>query len=286
MNPARRISGRLSVAMQVPRFFAVGQDLARLELLFDEKKNQTGQILTLSEIDLIKQLLHVLRLRKNDRFILVDSISNIYKLEIAGINKTEIECRVISLKRGAPDTRIRVEVGLALIKPDRFEWCIEKLTELGANSIQPLYTRRSRQRADKELNRSSVKLNRWQKIAREAAEQCERSAIPVVEEAVGISDYLKSLSVHERQQVRVICAERRQAAPLAEAVRNRIYSQATVDIVHIDSLILLVGPEGGFTQDEMQAAIEAGFLPVTLGARILRSETAAIAALAQMQEIM
>jgi 16S rRNA (uracil1498-N3)-methyltransferase len=175
-------------------------------------------------------------------------------------------------------------VALPLLKSGRFEWAIEKLTEIGVAKIVPIMTARSVVRYEAgQPEEFSGKLKRWQAIAREAAEQCERGLIPDMVRPVALDKFLT-----ERKSVKeelIIGAERSGARGLAELLASgeirHFFRQASPDdspAANHDaaSLVVLVGPEGGLTRGEFELAFATGAKPVTLGKRILRTETAAL----------
>jgi 16S rRNA (uracil1498-N3)-methyltransferase len=156
----------------------------------------------------------------------------------------------------------------ALIRPARFEWLIEKATELGATAIQPLICARGVVRP---AEVGAARQTRWRRIAVEAAEQCGRVTLPDLWEPRA---FLSALAGGESQ--RFIAAEPAHgpAPPLGTLLAG----------IGAEPVSLLIGPEGGFTPDELNAAIDAGVRPVSLGPYTLRAETAAIAALAVLAD--
>jgi 16S rRNA (uracil1498-N3)-methyltransferase len=159
-----------------------------------------------------------------------------------------------------------VMMALAIFKFDRFEWAIEKCTELGVSRIIPVIARRT----DAHLAHAAEKrVDRWRRIAREASEQSRRTAVPEIADPVKLKAYLT----------------------FAES-GSRILLAENEDQVHLSDLccgsgevVLAVGPEGGWTEEELRAFSAAGWQYASLGATILRAETAAIAALAVVQAL-
>jgi len=154
----------------------------------------------------------------------------------------------------------RIHLYLAIFKFDRFEWAIEKCTELGATSIVPTVTRRT----DSHLVPAALKrVERWRRVAREAAQQSRRDAVPEIANPTKLDKAVIDASGH-----RVVLAETEAERPVREAVRGH------------NEMSLAVGPEGGWTDSEMALFRENGWIQASLGPTILRAETAAIAALA------
>ena len=154
-------------------------------------------------------------------------------------------------------------VVLAIFKFDRFEWAVEKCTELGAARIVPMIARRT----DAHLAHAALKrVERWRRIAHEAAQQSRRVAPPEISEPVRIKDALRLEAT-----TRVILAETERQASLKDF------------FLQDGSVALAIGPEGGWTEDELKMFADAGWSSASLGSTILRAETAAIAALAIAQ---
>jgi 16S rRNA (uracil1498-N3)-methyltransferase len=167
-----------------------------------------------------------------------------------------------SLPSGEPKKEITL--AQALIKGDRWEWFLEKAVELGVLRIIPLITSRTVARPDKEA--SEKKVERWRKILLSAAKQCERGKIPEITAPLLLPDFLRGLGPAHNSEERFFCAERAGAEFLRPGADK-------------SSSLVALGPEGGWSEEEGLAFEKTCFKPVSLGERILRSETAAIAAL-------
>ena len=159
---------------------------------------------------------------------------------------------------------------VSLVKFDRFEWCLEKATELGVNEIIPLAAART----DKPLLAASWKRrDRWERILLESAQQSRRLRPPVLRAPIPPAEaFARSSAAHK-----LILSERRDAPSLREALSHRA---TPVRPAAQSSSALAIGPEGGWTDDEIAAAVSAGFVGASLGENILRTETAVLAALA------
>jgi 16S rRNA (uracil1498-N3)-methyltransferase len=201
----------------------------------------------------------------------------------------EFEAKVMLMGRSQVDIEIGVhhaierealrEVHLAIGMPanDRMDWLIEKATELGAASIQPLMSERSVLRLSGE--RAEKKTAHWQAAAIAACEQCGRNRIPTIFSPVSYSKWLLERTEYAQSAHDSIANQSIAAAILS------LHPQATRAAVWATQhpqapLLCLAGPEGGLSPQEEQAALEAGFAPISLGERTLRSETAPLAALA------
>jgi 16S rRNA (uracil1498-N3)-methyltransferase len=163
----------------------------------------------------------------------------------------------------AAEPAVHTVLFAALIKFERFEWLLEKATELGVGEVTPVKTERS----EKGLEAAALKrIGRWQRIAREASEQSRRARLPIIESPIELADALRIEEGHR------FALEEAGARPILTAFPDVRQPG--------DRVALLVGPEGGWTERERAAIVDAGWTTVSLGERILRAETAAIAALA------
>ena len=152
---------------------------------------------------------------------------------------------------------------------ERMDWLVEKATELGVASIQPLVTERSVLRLSNE--RAEKKQAHWQSIAVAACEQCGRNRVPVVHAVMGFAPWAKMLAHGQPGQQHYLLSLRTESRPLHQAMAALAAASGAVTF--------LSGPEGGLTEGEEDAALRSGFAAVSLGTRVLRAETAALAAL-------
>jgi len=163
----------------------------------------------------------------------------------------------------ASEPPLRIQLLISLIKFDRFEWCLEKAAELGVAEIVPLEAART----DKPLLAAAGKrLERWRKILLESAQQSRQLRPPTVHSAMGAADAFAQSTA----EVKVLLSAQREARPLRDALRGAAGPAVCVAI----------GPEGGWTEEEVTAARAGGFLEASLGENILRTETAVLASLA------
>jgi 16S rRNA (uracil1498-N3)-methyltransferase len=207
-----------------------------------------------------RHLTHVLRVEAGQVFEISDN-SAAYVAEIESVRKSQVSFRVLE-RLPDPPPQIPIHLFVALFKFDRLELLVEKATELGVTSIHFV----SAERSDKGLDEAADKrIERWRKIASEAGQQSRRLRSPELFPAVRLKDALGASSgLH-----RLFLDETRTGLALIDAIP---YSA--------DSLSLLVGPEGGWTDEERAQSRDSGWTPVSMGTYILRAETAGIAALA------
>ncbi len=170
----------------------------------------------------------------------------------------------------AREPALKIELLLSLIKFDRFEWCIEKATELGASEIIPLAAART----DKPLVAAAPKrLARWEKIVLESAQQSRRLRPPVINAPVSPEKAFTQSSAVSK----ILLSERQDAPSFRDALQS---SSGITSRGNATTVALAIGPEGGWTDPEIASARAAGFVEVSLGENILRTETAVLAAMA------
>jgi 16S rRNA (uracil1498-N3)-methyltransferase len=213
--------------------------------------------------ELSHRLRHVMRLRGGDHVMLVDGRGFEYEAELQDTRAPTIRAAILSRREVLPEPSVRVVLYQSVVKGDRFEWLLEKGTEIGVAKFVPLLSRRSVVRPrEGRVERKE----RWQRIVTEAAEQCGRSRLPEIASPMHLDEALASA-----QGLRLLPWEGERKTSLRQALR----SAKKVEVVS-----LFVGPEGGFAQEEVEQALALGVQTVSLGRRILRSETAGIVAVA------
>jgi 16S rRNA (uracil1498-N3)-methyltransferase len=206
-------------------------------------------------------LARVLRARVGQEFDIV-AAGRVRHGRVASVSETRVEFDLGADLATAPG--VDLTVLLAIFKFDRMEFAIEKLTELGVTTIVPLVARRT----DAHLASAAVKrTERWQRIAREAAEQSRRLAPPQIGSPAKFKDALAASATG----LRIVLAESETQTSLKQALASREAAQPVT---------LGIGPEGGWTNDELATFAAAGWRSASLGSTILRAETAAIAAAA------
>jgi len=230
----------------------------RRRFFVDEVRNGHAQI----EGEEARHLTRVLRVETGQRYEISDNRS-VYLAEIETARKESVVFRTLE-KLPSPPPSARFELCAALIKFDRFEWIVEKATELGVTEIVPIEAIRSERGLEKA---AAKRVERWRRIALEASQQSRRTHLPEIAEPIPLAQALVRRGTH-----RYVLDENPGAALLMEALPAERTVQDTVSI--------LTGPEGGWTDEERSSFSGAGWTPVSMGPLILRAETAVIAALA------
>jgi len=206
-------------------------------------------------------LTRVLRVEPGQQFEISDN-QNVYLAEVESARK-DLVSFVVRDRLAIGEPAVRTTLLAALIRFERFEWIIEKATELGVERIVPLETDRTEKGLRKAAEKRSV---RWNRVAREASEQSRRARLPEIGAVVALVDALGIEAGH-----RYVLDEAQASPMLAVLPPSRMAG---------DQVALLLGPEGGWTDRERLSIGTAGWRPVSLGHEILRAETAAIAGLA------
>jgi 16S rRNA (uracil1498-N3)-methyltransferase len=219
--------------------------------------------------DVLTHVRDSLRVHEGDTLLVGDGRGRRYRVAVTGVAKHELTARILDAFVQPPRKIPSIILAQALLKGDKMDWVIQKATELGAQTILPLQTRNSV--VQPKAERIVAQVARWRRIALEAAQQSEQWSVPTVATPQALVAYCSTAT----STLRVILAERRD--------NSASFENLTLPNRQDASVTVLVGPEGGWSQEDVAAAEQAGFLPVTLGRAILRAETAAIAAMSILQ---
>jgi len=221
------------------------------------------------EGDLAHRLSRVLRLEAGAAVVLLDGSGLEYETRLDVVGPQRVTGKVLGRRPGRAEPRVRLVLYQSLVKGERFDWVLEKGTELGVAAFVPLLSRRNVVRA---APGRQGRPERWYRVVREAAEQCGRCVLPEILPAEGLQEALS-----EAANLRLLPWEGEEALGLAAALRQ---ARPALEAAERPTVAVLIGPEGGFAADEVALAREAGAQIVSLGRRILRSETAGIVAAA------
>lgn len=216
-----------------------------------------------------KYLISVLRCNVGDELQIFDGEDSLYQARISEINKKNVAVDLLGKVLCDTESQLNLVLIQGILKGEKMDLVIQKTTELGVKEIIPVITERGQVRQTK-------KLLRWRKIAEEASRQSARSSIPMIHEPLefqSLSEYLRKEPQGLHLNGFIFWEEG--GLPLRKAIESFSNNPA--------SLYLLIGPEGGFTLEEVRRAEESGLIRTTLGRRILRAETAAISAVTLVQ---
>jgi 16S rRNA (uracil1498-N3)-methyltransferase len=218
---------------------------------------------------LLHHLRESLRLHRGESLTLTDQQGTRYHVEVTDITSQAIHTRIVNREAAPPRVTPQIVLGQALLKGEKMDWVLQKATELGVDAIVPLETHNSVVKPNP--GRIEHQRTRWRRIALEAAQQSERWTIPAVSDPTPLAQFCDQQS---GATVKGILSERTKGSSITSLALPR-------EPHHV--IVLVVGPEGGWTSDEHQMARDRGFVALTLGERILRAETAALAALSILQ---
>ena len=239
--------------------------MSKLPRFFIAPPQVQGSLITVSGDDM-RHIRTVLRKKPGDALILADGQGMEYRVKIVQINRSEITTEIVSEVRKELRYPL-VTLGQGLPKSEKMDWIVQKATELGVARIVPLVTERTIVKIRDEEKRVS----RWQKIAREAAMQSNRVDIPEVDHIRTFHDFIMTLD--PGPMTLLLFPWEEGTEPIKNVLRQK---------PDVKNIIVLIGPEGGFSSVEAELAKENGFHLVSLGAGILRTETAAVAALSMI----
>ena len=210
----------------------------------------------------------VMRIKINDQLILFNGDGFDYTGKVINIKKRQIEVLITSKNNINSESNLKIILLQALTSSEKMDWIIQKTTELGVTEIQPITCERSIIKIKN--NKIEKKLLHWRQVSISACEQCGRAKLPIIHKPQNFSKYLETITNSDKN-LKIILS------PDAKKSFNNIKSNTKKDIK------VLIGPEGDFTKKELELAINKDFLPIRIGPRILRTETAPISILSILQ---
>lgn len=232
----------------MPRFFVAGPPENGLLTLHGDNAHHAGR---------------VLRLRPGESVTLCDGQGMDFDCTIESVEKEAVVCRVQDSHAAKTEPKQRLTLYMALPKGDKMDFIVQKAVELGVREIVPYLSQNCVSRPDK----TEKKVERWQKIALEAAKQCGRGYLPAVGAVIPFEQAVEQAA---RSETKLFFYENEKQTGLRHALADGVG----------ESVSLVIGPEGGFAPEEAALAVQMGLTSVSLGTRILRCETAPVAALA------
>ncbi len=214
--------------------------------------------------DDVHHIKRVMRFQQGTRITCVDGKGHDYLVEILTITKEAVHCKILKIMPSKGEPNLQISLAQALPKGDKWEWILQKGTELGVTQFYPFTSERTVVKVHP--GKVGKKLQRWQRIVKEAAEQAQRGRIPEIHPPMTWDALLSRI----QQQENVWIAYEKRGESLRTCLEQRRAQQ---------QVLLIIGPEGGFSASEIDEAEKAGAVPVTLGPRILRTETASLVGL-------
>jgi len=211
----------------------------------------------------------VLRLKVGDQFALFNGDGYDYVAKVIELSKHKTSVEIIDRYEVNHESPLKITLAQGLAAGDKMDWIIQKAVELGIQSIQPLLTERSIVKLDRE--RADKKLEHWRTVAISACEQTGRSIIPDILSPIHLVQWLSNQN------------------QTANSLKLILTPAKAQNINHLEKpsspVVFMVGPEGGFSEKEMNLALSSSFVPVNFGKRVLRTETASVVALSIMQNL-
>ena len=225
-----------------------------------------GEQAAISDADQLHHLKDVLRLKTDAQITVFDSTGREYLCSISAYNRQQAQLKVIEKKPARP-VKFKLSIACALPKKSGFDDIVDKLTQIGVDTIIPLLTERVEVRIEEA---EGSRLERWRKIARSAAEQSQRNLLPSIPGIMSLTEIISKSAEYDLKLVPSLIGER---LSLSQVLIGKKPA----------AVLVLIGPEGDFTPQEVEQAMTSGFQAVTLGENVLRVETAAIAVAAYLK---
>lgn len=237
----------------------------RITRIYCDSPLATGAIVALQE-KASHHLCKVLRQKPGDTLIVFCGDGREFKAEISAVDKKLVTIAVGESSAPGTESPLLTHLGIGISKGDKMDWVLQKSTELGVSAITPLLSQRTEFKLKGE--RLDKKMNHWQQVIISACEQCGRNTLPALNPPETTDSWVSRVEAGRKYVLHPQDSQAGQPPPKTGAV---------------DSVALLVGPEGGLSENEVAVAIQHRFSPLLLGPRVMRTETAPVAVLAVLQ---
>lgn len=238
--------------MRIPRGFHEGELAVGTEVVLEEA--------------LASHLTRVLRLRAGDRVRLFDGRGHEAHARLLALEKRRTTARVEAIAEPLPESPLRLTLAQGICRGEKMDLVLQKVTELGVHAIQPLQTLRTEVRLEAE--REAKRMAHWREVILSACAQCGRASAPTLQAPLALPQWLAALAGEAGSERLVLDPQG---------------SMRLGDLAPASAITLAVGPEGGFDEDELALMHRSGFRGLRLGPRVLRTETAGLAAIAALQ---
>jgi 16S rRNA (uracil1498-N3)-methyltransferase len=219
-----------------------------------------GDTVCITDPEQLHHLKDVLRLKTGDEVVIFDAEGNEFLSTISGLERKQA-ILAVKARKEPPPGKVKLTIACAIPRQFKMDDIVDKLTQLGVDSIIPMVTERVIVKLEEN---TGSRLIRWKKIARSAAEQSQRNRLPLITQVMGMSEVLDKAADFDLKLIPTLAVESRSVKDVLAGYRPA-------------NMLVLIGPEGDFTPQEIRKAVESGFIPVSLGNNILRVETAAAA---------
>lgn len=234
----------------------------RIPRFYDPQSLQLDQLIELNDA-VVQHVCRALRMRVGDELILFNGDGLEYKAQLETVEKRRASARIIQQDDRHIESPLDIRIGQSLSRGERMDYAVQKATEMGMQQMFPLFSERCEVKLS--TDRQDKRIRHWQQVAISACEQSGRCKVPTI----GAPQTLEQWVKQEDAELKLVL-HHHTATPLAEMDAP-------------ESIALLIGPEGGLTEQEVELARDHGFQPVAFGPRVMRTETAPVAALALLQ---
>ena len=245
--------------MRIPRIFT------ELSLSCDSSLDLDGSA--------ARHLSSALRMKVGQEITLFNGQGGEYAATLTEVGKNKVSVKVVEYRNINRESALKIHLVIGVSRGERMDLIVQKATELGATEITPLFTERTEVKLSGE--RLAKKARHWQQIAISACEQCQRNLVPTINNPTTLDQWL-----HQSDTLNTLDNDQSLKLVLHHRTEKRLSEHQGVN-----NICLLVGPEGGLGEREIAAAIEKGFQSLALGPRVLRTETAPLAAISIMQSL-
>ncbi|MFA5005735.1 MAG: RsmE family RNA methyltransferase [Candidatus Omnitrophota bacterium] len=235
---------------------------------YSPQKQISVDTIIIEEPEQVHHIKDVLCLKQAEEVGVFDESSNTYKCVVADLLKDKVILKIVARGLGGNNAGTKISVACAIPKNSRMDDIVNKLTQLGVERIIPLITERVVVKLDS--RKMELRNKRWEKIALSASCQSQRNSLVILEPICDFSAVISSSKGYDLKIIPTLCAERKPLKDILLGLRPK-------------NALILIGPEGDFSDSEIALAVKAGFLPVSLGGPVLRVETAAVAAAGFLQ---
>ena len=217
-----------------------------------------------------RHIVNVLRMKKGETLILMDGKGQLFEATIKTLNYKEVRVKINKSISPLPPSPIEISLAQAIIKSHPMDYLIQKVTELGISSIHPFYSERTVIKLKPKHLKN--KMDRWTEIIKSACKQCGRATLPDLNTPLLFEEIIKN--VPDKKTLKILLWEDEDKVDLKRFLRS---------MSPLPRILATVGPEGGFTSNEINLAKDVGFQLISLGNRILRTETAAVSLISIIQ---